>query len=118
MKRYKFLANVNGKEVHPKGFYYQGKHIILVGDTVENHTIRRKEKIEDVEIHIFEVDEDEKDFHVKRRKAMKWWNDLPEFGNPALSGKHGLTTKYYNSRMFQSLTGREIQHIWENEVKE
>ena len=54
MKKYKFKATINGKEFFPKGFYYQGKYIILVGDEVLDHTIRRKEKIEDVEIIVTE----------------------------------------------------------------
>ena len=52
MKIYKFIAIISGKEYYPKGFYYQGKYIILVGCVKENHTIRRKELIEDVEITI------------------------------------------------------------------
>lgn len=54
MKKYRFIATINGNSFFPKGFYYQGKYIILVGDIVENHTIRRKEKIEDVEIEVIE----------------------------------------------------------------
>jgi hypothetical protein len=69
MKKYRFIATIKGNSFFPKGFYYQGKYVILVGDIVENHTIRRKEKIEDVEIDVIE---DEKDFHVKRKKTMKW----------------------------------------------
>lgn len=52
MKQYKFTAKI-GKEVfHPKGFYYQKKYIILVGDVDRDHTMRRKELIEDVEITV------------------------------------------------------------------
>ena len=54
MIKYSFRALVNGEEIFPKGFYYQGKHIILVGCTILNHTIRRKEKISDVVIFITE----------------------------------------------------------------
>lgn len=50
--RYEFIATINKKQYFPKGFYYQGKYIILVGDIESGHTIRRKEKIEDVEIQI------------------------------------------------------------------
>ena len=49
-KKYRFIATIDGKSYFPKGFYYQKNHIILVGDIVHNHTIRRKEKIEDVDI--------------------------------------------------------------------
>lgn len=52
MKKYSFKAIIDGKEFFPKGFYYQGKFIILVGCEKSNHTIRRKEKIEDVEIFV------------------------------------------------------------------
>lgn len=55
MKKYKFKAVIDGKEYNPKGFYYQGKYIILVGDEIVNHTIRRKERIEDVYIEIIEI---------------------------------------------------------------
>lgn len=50
--KYKFEAIIGTKTLYPKGFYYQNKHIILVGCTLQNHTIRRKELIEDVEIKI------------------------------------------------------------------
>jgi hypothetical protein len=43
---------IDGKEYFPKGFYYQGKFIILVGCEKSNHTIRRKERISDVEITV------------------------------------------------------------------
>ena len=52
MKTYKFKASINGEIIYPKGFYYQGKHIILVGCTISNHTIRRKELISDVDIEV------------------------------------------------------------------
>jgi len=54
MRKYSFRAIVNNVEVFPKGFYYQGKYIILVGCEKSNHTIRRKERICDVEIFITE----------------------------------------------------------------
>lgn len=52
MKKYKFTAIIGAEKYHPKGFYYQKKYVILVGDVDEDHTIRRKEKIEDVDIII------------------------------------------------------------------
>jgi hypothetical protein len=55
MKRYEFIATINGEKLYPKGFYYQGKFIILVGCTKKNHTIRRKERVEDVKIEIKEI---------------------------------------------------------------
>ena len=51
-----------------------------------------------------------------RTKALIWWNSLPDFGNPTMKGKHGLCTKFYNDRMFQSLTGREVENIWRNTI--
>lgn len=52
MKQYKFTAKVNDSIFYPKGFYYQGKHVILVGCTKINHTIRQKFLISEVEITI------------------------------------------------------------------
>lgn len=52
MKKYSFKAVINGEILYPKGFYYQGKFIILVGCEKSNHTIRRKEKINNVEIEV------------------------------------------------------------------
>jgi hypothetical protein len=54
LNKYKFRAVVNGVEFFPKGFYYQGKYIILVGDENLGHTIRRKENISDVDIFVME----------------------------------------------------------------
>lgn len=54
VKTYSFIAKIGKTIIKPKGFYYQGKNIILVGDVDKNHTIRRKEKISDVEITIIE----------------------------------------------------------------
>jgi hypothetical protein len=54
MKKYSFKAVIGGNEFFPKGFYYQGKFIILVGCEKSNHTIRRKEKITDVQIEVKE----------------------------------------------------------------
>jgi hypothetical protein len=54
MNKYSFVAIIDGKELFPKGFYYQGKSIILVGCEKSNHTIRRKEKTTDVEIIVTE----------------------------------------------------------------
>jgi hypothetical protein len=54
MKKYSFKAVIGGNEFFPKGFYYQGKFIILVGCEKSNHTIKRKEKITDVQIEVKE----------------------------------------------------------------
>lgn len=54
-RKYKFKAIINDVTLCPKGFYYQGKHIILVGDEKLDHTIRRKEKIEDVFIEVTKI---------------------------------------------------------------
>lgn len=51
---YEFIATINGDTIYPKGFYYQDKYIILVGDVKSNHTIRRKEKITEVNIKIID----------------------------------------------------------------
>jgi hypothetical protein len=56
MKKYKFKAIIGNEIIYPKGFYYQqDKFIILVGSVIHNNTVRRKEKIEDVEIIISEI---------------------------------------------------------------
>lgn len=55
MKKYKFKAIIDNQEYFPKGFYYQDKYIILVGCEIVGHTVRRKEKIKDVEIIITEI---------------------------------------------------------------
>lgn len=55
MKKYKFKATIGKEKLTPKGFYYQGKFIILVGCEIKDHSIRRKEKIDDVEITITET---------------------------------------------------------------
>ena len=54
MKKYKFIAKIGTETLYPKGFYYQGKFIILVGCEIRNHTVRRKERIENVNIEISE----------------------------------------------------------------
>ena len=55
--KYRFIATLSdGQIVRPKGFYYQGsKHIVLVGDEDENHTIRQKFLVEDVLIEVIEI---------------------------------------------------------------
>lgn len=53
MKKFEFKATIGKETFRPKGFYYQGKnHIILVGDADKDHTIRRKERIQDVIMEI------------------------------------------------------------------
>lgn len=53
MKKYEFEAKIGDEILYPKGFYYQGKkHIVLVGCVLRDHTMRRKELIEDVNIKI------------------------------------------------------------------
>jgi hypothetical protein len=53
MKIHKIKAKIKNKTYYPKGFYYQGeKHIVLVGCTIKNHTIRQKFFINEVELII------------------------------------------------------------------
>ena len=54
MIKYKFKVTIGNEIIYPKGFYYQGKYVIIVGDVLKEHTIRRKELIEDVKIEIWE----------------------------------------------------------------
>ncbi len=44
-----------------------------------------------------------------RQLAMKWWWNLPES-----IVNQDFTDRYYQGRQWHSLTGREIQVIWEN----
>lgn len=55
--------------------------------------------------------------NTDRQKAMKWWNDelLPFYGH-GFKNRESMTKKYFNDRQPTSLTGREIQSIWEKEV--
>ena len=41
-----------GRTWNPKGFYYQGKKVILVGNVDENHTTRLVFPIENVRVDI------------------------------------------------------------------
>lgn len=49
-----------------------------------------------------------------REIAMEWWNNLPDYAteNVLTAGKHGLCFNYFKSRTWQSLTGREIEKIY------
>jgi hypothetical protein len=53
--KYKFKAIINGVEYFPKGFYYSGRYVIIVGCILTGHTIRRKEFIDDVDIFVTEI---------------------------------------------------------------
>jgi hypothetical protein len=44
-----------------------------------------------------------------RRLAMEWWNNLPES-----IVNQSFADRFYVGRHWKSLTGREIQVIWEN----
>lgn len=52
MEKIEFKIIIGKEILYPKGFYYQGNNIIIVGCNIKNHTIRRKEKISDVIIEI------------------------------------------------------------------
>jgi ribosomal protein L32 len=55
MLRFKFKVTLKcGTILRPKGFYYQGKKVILVGCEETGHTIRRSELCEDVKIEIID----------------------------------------------------------------
>ena len=54
VRKYKFIAKIGKETFEPKGIYYQGKFVILVGDVAKDHTIRRKERIQDATIEILE----------------------------------------------------------------
>jgi hypothetical protein len=52
----------------------------------------------------------------KREKALKWWKNLDE--NPILTNvkQKELADVYYPNRIVSSLTGREIENIFDFEV--
>ena len=49
-----------------------------------------------------------------RETAMKWWNKLSSLDNKKSDFKHNLALTYYN-RPWNTLTGREIEYIWQQE---
>lgn len=57
------------------------------------------------------------EFENKREKAMLYWHSLPYFDHYEKS-KCSLAYDYYGKRPPDSLTGREIQIIWEKELQE
>ncbi len=65
-QKYKFKATLikdtpafkRGEVIYPKGFYYQGNQIILVGDIKEDHTIRLALHVESVKMEVKNIDED------------------------------------------------------------
>ncbi len=52
---------------------------------------------------------------TSREQAIKWWNDLPLFTK---NSKHHYADRYFPNRGHASLTGREIEHIWKQELQE
>lgn len=54
-----------------------------------------------------------------RQQALSWWNnELVDFGCGTQLGRNGLCSKYFGSeRYFTSLTGREIEEIWNYEMQ-
>lgn len=50
--QYRFVAKVGNSIYYPKGFYYQGKFVILVGCVNLGHSIRKKYPIKDVDITV------------------------------------------------------------------
>lgn len=49
-----------------------------------------------------------------REAAMQWWNNLPLLDNTQGNSRNNLAMIYY-SRPWSSLTGREIEYIWQQE---
>lgn len=54
MKKYSFEVIVNNVVYYPKGFYYQGKFVVIVGCEKTGHTIRQKFLLKDTEIKVME----------------------------------------------------------------
>jgi hypothetical protein len=49
MKKYNFTVILNsGETLTPKGLYYQGKNLIVVGCEKSDHTVRRKLSTEEI----------------------------------------------------------------------
>lgn len=64
-----------------------------------------------------EVKAERKVFVDTRRIAMEWWDNLPTFTILTKISKSALTKKYFGDmRIYKSLTGGEIQLIYENEI--
>lgn len=53
-RKYNIKAIIGEEEIKPKGFYYQGNYIVLVGDEIKKHTMRRRLRIDEVNIIIEE----------------------------------------------------------------
>lgn len=54
-----FTVILNTREIlKPKGLYYQGKYVVLVGDVASQHTIRNK-------IHLNEI----KDIKITKKRT-------------------------------------------------
>lgn len=51
---------------------------------------------------------------TSREQALEWWNNLPLFIE---NSKHHYSDRYYPNRGHNSLTGREIEKIWEKETQ-
>lgn len=51
-----------------------------------------------------------------REKAINWWNNLSDDKVDLINQQTHLTNEYYPNRKLNSLTGREIQNIYEKEV--
>jgi hypothetical protein len=56
----------------------------------------------------------EQDFHSKRKEALEWWNNLTH------AEKHVETIRYFDlynqKRLYNSLTGREIENIYKMKI--
>lgn len=64
-----------------------------------------------------EVKAERKVFVDVRRIAIAWWENLPNFTIITKINKSALTKKYFGDmRIHKSLTGREIQEIYEKEI--
>lgn len=50
----------------------------------------------------------------RRRQSMRWWNETIK----TAEAKEVLSTRYYPERGGHTLTGREIEGMWEKETKQ
>lgn len=63
-----------------------------------------------------EASDEPSKYTTTRLLAMKWWNTIPTNNNYPFIDKKELTKVYYPNRRVESLTGAEIQHIFEREL--
>lgn len=62
-----------------------------------------------------EIKVERKTLEMTRKIVMSWWNELSDITFLAKMSKSSYCKKYYGNRRWNTLTGLEIQHIYESE---